>query len=459
MLRRGEQEYFESDEYYILLICALAGGSAHCIATTRPDGQHVQWLNYGSGHIHGLLLNGEEQIAYERDALHREVQRHQANQLQHSQQWDALGRLQAQTLSKAQPASGAGASAMPQGNAASLNIQRQYRYDQAGQLSGIADSRRGAIQYKYDPVGRLIEAASQLGQELFAFDPASNILDGSNRATSSNAIAAGDGSSRQGHSYNNLSGPRLLNNLLQHYAGTHYRYDERGNLIERIHNGITTSFQWNGANQMVQSRQGEHTTHYRYDPLGRRMAKVRESALNPGHSQHTLYGWDGNQLAWESTENRLTPQAQQQLRNLRAAGRSTELPTQSGTTHYIFEPGSFVPVLQAHRAAPMHQQLLQRPKDYAQHYTDAQGQYSIDADPLFNGSFKPGSNGKSSAELHSICHYQCDHLGTPMELTDAQGQLAWSAEYKAWGEAKVQALWAAGRAGASSAQQVRNPLR
>uniref|UniRef100_UPI00146FB8C2 RHS repeat-associated core domain-containing protein n=1 Tax=Comamonas composti TaxID=408558 RepID=UPI00146FB8C2 len=32
-------------------------------------------------------------------------------------------------------------------------------------------------------------------------------------------------------------------------------------------------------------------------------------------------------------------------------------------------------------------------------------------------------------------------------------------EYKAWGEAKVQALWAAGRAGASSAQQVRNPLR
>ncbi|WP_034388204.1 RHS repeat-associated core domain-containing protein, partial [Comamonas composti] len=431
------------------------------IATTRPDGQHIQWLNYGSGHIHGLLLNGEEQIAYERDALHREVQRHQANQLQHSQQWDALGRLQAQTLSRAQPASGAGASAMPQGNIASLHIQRQYRYDQAGQLTGIADSRRGAIQYKYDPVGRLIEAASQLGQELFAFDPASNILDGNSNsgtshAASSNAIAAGDGSSRQGHSYNNLSGPRLLNNLLQHYAGTHYRYDERGNLIERIHNGITTSFQWNGANQMVQSRQGEHSTHYRYDPLGRRMAKLRESALNPGHSQRTLYGWDGDQLAWESTENRLTLQAQQQLRNLRAAGRTTELPHHSGTTHYIFEPGSFVPVLQARSSQPMHNSLLQRPKDYTQHYTDAQGQYSIDADPLFNGSFQPGHHG---AELHSICHYQCDHLGTPMELTNAQGQLAWSAEYKAWGEAKVQALWAAGRAGASSAQQVRNHLR
>jgi RHS repeat-associated protein len=430
------------------------------IATTRPDGQHIQWLNYGAGHIHGLLLNGEEQIAYERDALHREVQRQQANQLSYGQQWDEVGRLKAQTLSRVQPAISAG---IPQGNTASLHIQRQYRYDQAGQLTGIADSRRGVISYQYDPVGRLIEAASQMGRELFAFDPASNILDSSaNQGAGSNAIQAGDGSSRQGHSYSNLNGSRLLNNLLKHYAGTHYRYDERGNLVERIHNGITTSFQWNGANQMVQSRQGEYITRYQYDPLGRRMAKVRESAITPGHSQHTLYGWDGDQLAWESTQTKLTPQAQQQLRNLRAAGRTTTLPHHNGTTHYIFEPGSFVPVLQAQSAAPMQQSLLQRPRDYFKQYTNAQGQYSIDADPLFNGSFNPGQNGNNNAELHSICHYQCDHLGTPMELTDEQGQLAWSAEYKAWGEAKVQALWATGKAGASSAgtaQQVRNPLR
>jgi hypothetical protein len=65
----------------------------------------------------------------------------------------------------------------------------------------------------------------------------------------------------------------------------------------------------------------------------------------------------------------------------------------------------------------MQQSLLQRPKDYFKQYTDAQGQYSIDADPLFNGSFSPGNQG---GELHSICHYQCDHLGTPMELTNVQ---------------------------------------
>uniref|UniRef100_UPI001F343295 RHS repeat domain-containing protein n=1 Tax=Pseudomonas sp. LAM2023 TaxID=2800477 RepID=UPI001F343295 len=32
--------------------------------------------------------------------------------------------------------------------------------------------------------------------------------------------------------------------------------------------------------------------------------------------------------------------------------------------------------------------------------------------------------------------YQCDHLGTPMELTDEQGNVAWAGQYKAWGEVK-----------------------
>jgi len=35
---------------------------------------------------------------------------------------------------------------------------REYRYDRAGQLMQIQDSRRGEIAYRYDPVGRLLEA-------------------------------------------------------------------------------------------------------------------------------------------------------------------------------------------------------------------------------------------------------------------------------------------------------------
>jgi YD repeat-containing protein len=43
----------------------------HRVGTTRPDGHRLEWLTYGSGHVHGLLLDGQEVVGFERDALHR----------------------------------------------------------------------------------------------------------------------------------------------------------------------------------------------------------------------------------------------------------------------------------------------------------------------------------------------------------------------------------------------------
>ena len=49
------------------------------------------------------------------------------------------------------------------GNAAgAVGIRRSYVYDKAGQLVVIGDSRRGNLSYRYDPVGRLLEAHSRL---------------------------------------------------------------------------------------------------------------------------------------------------------------------------------------------------------------------------------------------------------------------------------------------------------
>ncbi len=38
--------------------------------THRPDGQKVDWLLYGSGHVYGLALNGEDTVSFKRDDLH-----------------------------------------------------------------------------------------------------------------------------------------------------------------------------------------------------------------------------------------------------------------------------------------------------------------------------------------------------------------------------------------------------
>ncbi|WP_083714406.1 RHS repeat-associated core domain-containing protein [Achromobacter sp. MFA1 R4] len=49
--------------------------------------------------------------------------------------------------------------------------------------------------------------------------------------------------------------------------------------------------------------------------------------------------------------------------------------------------------------------------------------------------------------------YHYDHLGPPQELTDAQGEIAWSAHHLAWGAAK-EAISDAARA-----ERIRNPIR
>jgi YD repeat-containing protein len=146
--------------------------------TTRPDGHRIEWLTYGAGHVHGLLLDGQELVSFERDALYQETGRTQANGLLQTMKYDPAGRLIEQQL---------GAIARAHQNFApdpyrpdaqvgmQAAIQRRYRYDPSGQLTSLDDSRRGRIDYRYDPVGRLLAANSAMGHETFAFDPAGNI--------------------------------------------------------------------------------------------------------------------------------------------------------------------------------------------------------------------------------------------------------------------------------------------
>jgi RHS repeat-associated protein len=293
-------------------------------------------------------------------------------------------------------------------------LKRQYRYDAAGQLTNIHDSRRGALEYQYDPVGRLLKATSRLGVEIFAFDPAGNLLD--QKTQELNRPLEAD--------------PRrnkLMDNLLREYAGTHYRYDERGNLVHRLHNGAHAHFTWDLFDRLTGYNDDKLKVDYSYDALGRRLHKhsvahfwdrpeagtgwnqlqraKRQRELGCGF---TLFGWDGDTLAWESSP-----------------------PLDEGdtgrTVHYLYEPDSFVPVAQALRKSPI--RLYKQP-DWSQR------EYDFDQDPLWHTEVKPQA-------FEAIAWYHCDHLGTPMELTDEQGNIAWAGQYKAWGEVREErSVWA-----------------
>ncbi|MFW9082021.1 RHS repeat-associated core domain-containing protein [Pseudomonas sp. P2757] len=360
------------------------------IATVRPDGHRVSWLTYGSGHLLGLRLDEHELIGYERDDMHREVARHQGNYLLQTQSWDPAGRLQEQLLGRSDDKS--------------TLLKREYTYDAAGQLTDINDSRRGPLVYRYDPVGRLLSAATRQGVETFAFDPAGNLLD--DKATEIRRPL-------------DLTPPRskLVDNLLREYAGTHYDYDERGNQIQRWHNGQRSDLKWDLFDRLVHFEDPRLAVDFAYDALGRRLHKSSRAHYKQrpeagslwNRNEHarkqqelgcgfTLYGWDGDNLAWESSP----PQADGE------PGR---------TVHYIFEPGTFVPVVQAVRHAPI--VLMELPN-----YTSA---FSLDDDPLWNHK-------AIAMQFDALAWYQCDHLGTPQELTDQQGNMAWAAQYKAWGQ-------------------------
>nr|WP_225977160.1 RHS repeat-associated core domain-containing protein [Paracidovorax avenae] len=58
------------------------------------------------------------------------------------------------------------------------------------------------------------------------------------------------------------------------------------------------------------------------------------------------------------------------------------------------------------------------------------------------GSFVPLATAQGTQQPGDsrIYWYQCDQIGAPLELTDAQGHIAWASDYKVWGEATLRAL-------------------
>ncbi|WP_422403998.1 RHS repeat-associated core domain-containing protein, partial [Pseudomonas sp. GZD-209] len=379
------------------------------VATVRPDGHRVSWLTYGSGHLLGMTLDQHEMLAYERDDLHREVVRHQGNHLMHTQRWSVAGRPEEQWLGSH--------------DGKSVLIKRQYHYDPVGQLTDIHDSRRGQLAYQYDPLGRLLQANSRLGAETFAFDPAGNLLDKTqqlNRPLEQDARRN-----------------KVMDNQLRSYAGSHFKYDERGNLTHRLADGVRAHFTWDLFNRLASYNDDKLKVEYSYDALGRRLHKhsvahywnkaeagtgwnemqraKRQRDLGCGF---TLFGWDGDTLAWESSPPR----------DEGDTGR---------TVHYLYEPGSFVPVAQALRNGPIR---LHKQPDWSLR------EYDFDQDPLWHTEVKPQA-------FDAIAWYHCDHLGTPQELTDEQGNVVWCAHYTAWGEVREE------RTERARLQGVSNPIR
>ncbi len=285
-----------------------------------PDNNRLVFNHDKGGHLATVELNGGLLTSHLFSAG-RERQRQQGQLLSHYH-YDEQNRLHAHAVSQQEH----------------TLYQRQYDYDNSGNLGRILDTRKGQHDYHYDPLARLTHADhSQDVKERFGHDPAGNLL------------------------MQDRPGPDIVaGNRLMIQGDHHYDYDAFGNLIrERRGKGhqLVTEYRYDCQHRLIGTTQPSgQTARYRYDPFGRRISKTVDEKT-------TEFFWQGDKLIAEHHADR---------------HRS-----------YIYEPDSFRPLA------------------------------------LLEG-FGPSES--------KAFHYQLDHLGTPQELTAPDGEIVWSAHYRAYGQ-------------------------
>ena len=72
-------------------------------------------------------------------------------------------------------------------------------------------------------------------------------------------------------------GTITINAAISSKPGTHYSYDERGNLKERLHNGKKSHFTWDLNDRLTGYEDDRLTVNFAYDAPGRRLFKLSKA--------------------------------------------------------------------------------------------------------------------------------------------------------------------------------------
>ncbi|GAB3105679.1 RHS repeat protein [Aestuariicella hydrocarbonica] len=252
---------------------------------TSSDDQHIRYQHTPGGQLYGVDHNGKPVIRCEYDQTGRLSQRTQGSLTSHYD-YDPMGRLVQQRVNgqaKDDPV-----------------IQRDYKYNAAGNLAQIEDLLRGLTHYHYDGNDQLTQVDGAI-KEAFDFDPAGNLLKSND----------GEAQYDQG-------------NQLRLHGDRHFSYDKRGNLIQENRGkqqSLQANYQYNGWNQLTSVEKDGFKTYYQYDALGRRIGKT-VTHMKSKQQKKTTFLWNGDVL-WSETNH--TPKGTQ-------------------SQHYLFEPNSFRPL-------------------------------------------------------------------------------------------------------------------
>jgi RHS repeat-associated protein len=351
------------------------GHRTHC---RTPTGAESTW-EYDTDSQPSALHTAGRTLRFSYDAAGRETQCQLGAGVMLAQTWDTNHRLLSQTLTTNRTNS-----QQPQSARHTRLIQRRsYTYRPDGYPTTINDHLTGTRRFDLDPTGRITTVHGSGWTERYAYDPAGNITHATWPTPPQTDPPDTD-----------TQGEREYAGTLIRRAGNiRYQHDAQGRVIRRQQKRLsakprTWHYTWNTNDQLttITTPDGIHWR-YLYDPLGRRIAKQCLADDNTTVVEQVDFTWDGPVLA-EQTHTHWPP------RNSEPAG--------SRTTTWNWQPNTFRPISQTERT-PLH--------DTPQDVCDAPQEW-IDQ------------------KFYAII---TDLIGTPTELVEPDGTIAWRPHSTLWG--------------------------
>ncbi|AKT40741.1 DUF6531 domain-containing protein [Chondromyces crocatus] len=362
-------------------------------ARVLPGGETTRYRHDLLGALAAVEHDGHV-VTIDRDPLGREIRKHlHASGVDIQSSYDAMDHLAGQRVSAPEPG----------GGAPRVLAERRWHHDPLGRVSQIDDARWGSTRYGYDAVGQLVQAARGDRSEVFEYD-----VTGSLQNILSELGQAGRGAPwelRAGNVLTRTQEARFENDACGRRTRKVPQVREADGLL--VDGAEATGYVWDCRDRLreVKLPDGRRVL-FTYDAFGRRVRKevlpaargdyprMVRLALEQGKealpkAEVTEFLWDGDVLAAEiQPGRRVEAPPDHRTAAQRAAdefaGRRGPSPDQPWTRVFVHVPGSFVPLLQAEQGA--------------------------------------------------VFTYVNDHLGTPKELIDPEGRVAWSAAHSAWGQ-------------------------
>ncbi|MFD5320129.1 DUF6531 domain-containing protein [Streptomyces sp. NPDC127098] len=241
-----------------------------------PSGTRSTW-RYDAAHRPRALDVAGHVVGFTHDGAGREVERELPGTVRLSQEWNAAHRLTAQTL------------AVP--DADSPLLRRGYAYRADGYLTAITDGPAGDRRFALDAAGRITSVDSAVRPESYAYDAVGNVTRASwpdeDRGTQGERDYAGTLVRRAGH--------------------VAYEYDGQGRVVRQSRKLLSGGsrvwrYVWDADDRLAELETPDGTRwRYLYDPLGRRIAKLR-MAEDGGVAERTDFVWDGTRVV-EQTDD------------------------------------------------------------------------------------------------------------------------------------------------------------